>query len=137
MALLIACSWLSWRTNRWFLTKTGNCGKDSYGLPAIRKEVREAIPVVVQHPNLPGQLLDVNENTPAAMNEALSRYSKEVQEAAKKLTTYREVLEILMSQALTELIGVGYATHGPEKFREIVKDSAKKGGDGGGCFGME
>lgn len=123
LLLLLGCSWAV-GDEPVVLDKNRQLRQAVRTIARYPKEVREAIPVVAQHPDLPGRLLDaMNENTPAAMNEALSRYPKDVQEAAKKLTTYREVLEIMMSQkALTELIGQSYATHGPEKFREIVNE---------------
>ena len=93
-------------------------------LAPFPEEVRNAVPVVAQFPELPGKIYDLaRRNDQEYLGKLLASYPKEVQEAARLLCRTPEVLEIMaMHGPLMRIVGDLYKKQGLAPLKEIANE---------------
>ena len=91
-------------------------------LAQFPKEVRDAVPVVAQVPELPGKILDlVKKEHLDYVDQILANHPKDVQDATRLLTRWPEVLELMaLHTNLMRFVGESYKKDGMVSLQAIL-----------------
>jgi hypothetical protein len=92
-------------------------------------EVRDAIPIVAQHPDLPGKLNDlVKKDEVAYINQILANYPKEVQNAVRAMLPWPKAIELMAMHAnLMRMFGDIAKKDGLATMQTIFKELESEG----------